>query len=219
MRKSLVFVFVLLMGVQVVSAFAISTLYSENYPLRVKPGEVKETFFLLRNVVPGDSDSIVRSKLIGGAEIATLVDGSTSYDLPYGSDAEVFVRVQVPKDAKPGTRYNVQALFSPIPREYAAEGAVQLNVNLGASFPVLVVGETTKISSGKTASLTIEEDQGEIVETLAPFTRSYRGIWAGLIFFVIVGIIVIVYLITLVIQGKLGGINQKKVNDVNANVV
>jgi hypothetical protein len=202
MKKSMVFIVLVMLSLNFVSAFAISTLYSDNYPLRMKPGEVKETFFLLRNVVEGDSDAVVIGSLNRGVEVATLVEGQRSYDLPFGDEAEVFVRLEVPKDAVPGTIYDIGAVFSPIPRDLAA-GNVQLVLNLGAAFPVIIVGENEGAGSGDSSTLTIDRD-GEVVETFAPFIgRSHTSIWVLSMFTLFVAImIVIVLIVWVVVRGR-----------------
>lgn len=225
MEKSMVFIAIFVISINFVSAFAVSSLYSDYYPLRLRPGEVKETFFLIRNTAEGDSDTYVKTEIIKGAEIATLIDGPRSYDLPFGSEAEVHVRIEVPKDAKAGDEFKVGAMFRPVPRS-TGQGNIEFIVNLGKSFPVLIVddsGEAVKRESDKKekdiSSITIEEDEGDIVETLAPFTRSFKGVWLGMIFFVIVGIIIVGILIILVLRRKSSGnqeVVQQEIVDENA---
>src|SRR5688572_6180955 len=94
LSRFLLIIFILLVSFSLSSAFSIATLYSENYPLRMKQGEVKETFFLLRNVVDGDSDTTIRTELISGKEIANLIEGK-DYDVPFGSEIEVPVRIEI----------------------------------------------------------------------------------------------------------------------------
>ena len=109
----IVICFLLLFFVDFVSAFAVSTLYSDNYPLEMLPGESKETFFLLSNVVEGDSDVVIKSDLVGGNEIAQLIDLSTVYNIPNGRELEVPVRLHIPSNAEVGHEYKVSAIFRP----------------------------------------------------------------------------------------------------------
>ena len=178
------------------SAFGVATLYSENYPLRMKPGEVKDTFFLLRNVVDGDSDVIINAELIGGNEIAKIIDEVNEYDLPFGNEAEVNIKIEIPKDAVIGTVYRVNAIFKPVSSK-AGIGNVQFVLNIGKSFPVIVTGESLKLTTDKEEgafTFTIEDNQ-DFVDNLAPPVGKGRIFWAGLIFFFIAGIIIVSILV------------------------
>ena len=186
-RAILLLAFVLC--INFVSAFGVATLYSDSYPLRMNPGESKDTFFLLRNVVEGDSDVIVKSELTNGREVAKLIDGTKDYDVSYGSEVEVPVKITVPKDAQAGSQYRVSAIFSPIAQE-GGIGNIQFIVNIGKSFPVLVVEEE---KAGKTVTLTVESE--ELVDSLAPISRTNKGILLGIIFFLIMGIVIVVVII------------------------
>ena len=186
-----------LLFINFASAFGVATLYSENYPLRLKPGEVKDTFFLLRNVLEGDSDIVVKSELSLGKEITVLVDGPKTYDLPFGEEVEVPVRILVPKDIQPGTRYKVGATFRPLPKEIAG-GNIEFIVNIGKSFPVLVVDEKMEKAKGKGTSLTLESEQDELVEKSAPSTGKktvFVVIISGLLFGIVLMGLVIVLLV------------------------
>ncbi|MDO8508507.1 MAG: hypothetical protein Q7S27_02365 [Nanoarchaeota archaeon] len=178
-------------------AFGVATLYSENYPLRMKPGEVKETFFLLRNVLEGDSDILVKSELTLGDEVASLLEGIKTYDLPYGEEVEVPIRIEVPNDAKPGTRFKIGATFRPVPKENAG-GNIEFIVNIGKSFPVLIIDEETEKAKGKGTSLTLESEQDELVEKSAPSTGKntfFVVVISGFMFGIILMALVIVLLV------------------------
>lgn len=200
MKKRVIFygIFILILFfVGFADAFGVATLYSENYPLRLKPGEAKDTFFLLRNVLEGDSDIVVKSELSLGEEITVLIDGPKIYDLPFGEEVEVPVRILVPKDVRPGTRYKVGATFRPLPKEIAG-GNIEFIVNIGKSFPVLVVDEAMEKAKGKGTSLTLESEQDELVEKSAPSTGKktvFVVIISGLLFGIILMGLVIVLLV------------------------
>ena len=191
--KGLIIFLIFLFAINFASAFGVATLYSDNYPLRMRPGETKETFFLLRNVVEGDSDVIIKSELTSGADVAKLIDGAKTYEVPFGSELEVPIRVEVPEGAEIGSQYRIGAIFRPTPTKIA-EGNIQFIVNIGKSFPVLVVSEPVKVNEGgETLSLTIESD--ELLDTFAPFLKGSTGIFLTIIFFFIAGIIIVIVLI------------------------
>jgi|SRR3989344_2327895 len=177
-----------------VSAFSVATLYGDNYPLRMNAGESKETFFLLRNVVEGDSDVNINVGLIKGSEIATFIDETRMYSVAYGEEVEVPIRIAVPLNAKAGTIYTIGAVFKPASKE-GGQGNVQFLINIGKSFPVVVLGDRGEEQlSSKSSTLTIEDDQG-LVETFAPFAKSSSTIWLILVMFLMMGIITITVLV------------------------
>lgn len=193
--------FVIVISIGNCSAFSVSTLYSDNYPLVMNPGETKDTFFLLGNIVPGDDDVVVQSELTGGLDIAEITGGAKIYDVPFGSNVEVPVRVEIPKDAEIGTRYKVSAIFRPTPDD-SNSGNIQFLVNIGKSFPV-VVGEgrddlIEQGAGGRIIKLTIEDENEELISGSTPESIG-RTVWWVIILVLVFGFIItgvlIVYLI------------------------
>jgi len=206
MKKSLflgcLFFCIIFIGASYVSAFSVATLYGDNYPLRMKAGETKETFFLLRNIVEGDSDVTIDVELLKGKEIASFIDEQRSYEVSYGNEIEVPIKIVIPENAKAGTIYTIGAVFKPASKE-GGQGNVQFLINIGKSFPVVVLGDRGEEQlSSKSSTLTIEDDQG-LVETFAPFAKSSSTIWLILVMFLMMGIITItVLVIYLIFKGK-----------------
>ena len=186
-----------LINISFVSAFSIATLYGENYPLRMKAGEMKETFFLLRNVAEGDGNVNVNVELTKGVEVASLIDGAKSYKVLFGEEIEIPVRIKVPEDSIAGKTYYVGAMFKPSPSE-AEGGNIQFLINIGKSFPIIVIGEPKE--SSKSSSLTLEEDRG-LTESFAPSFKEGSNIWSVLIVVLLVGVFaIIILLVYLVIK-------------------
>ena len=157
-KGDVVFIFIILsilLNISYVGAFSIATLYGDSYPLKMKAGETKETFFLLRNVAEGDSDVVVKVELNKNSEVVSLIDGSKIYELPFGTEVEVPLKITIPGDAESGKTYNVGAMFRPAPGK-AEGGNIQFLVNIGKSFPVVIEG---KSGEGEASSLTLEEDK------------------------------------------------------------
>jgi len=161
------------------SAFAASTVYSDNYPLTLNPGEVGETYFLLGNILPSDSqDLVIEAELVSGEEIATLIDSDLSYEVPYGEEVSVPIRIEIPLDMDPG-EYSVSVKF----KSFSAgevEGNVQFGVSIVKGLPIIVTGEEGAIEESPV------EDSGGLVVWVIFI------VLAGLIFGVVV---VLVYLI------------------------
>ena len=195
MKKRVIFysaIILTLFFINFVSAFSVATLYGDNYPLKLRPGETKDTFFLVRNVVEGDSDVNVKVELTKGEEVASLVEGAKSYSVAYGDEIEIPVRIDVPLGVEPGTKYYVGALFKPIPGK-ARGGNIQFLVNIGKSFPVIVAGEGRP--EFLTSSSLIVEDEDSLIESFAPMVKGSKGVWVVIVFFLMVGILVIGILI------------------------
>ena len=192
-----IFVFYL---VSFASAFSVATVYSENYPLRIRAGDSRETFFLLSNVISGDSDVIIRPELVQGFEITSLIEGAKNYNVPFGEEVEVPVKIEIPGDAEAGAIYKVGAMFRPSP-SLAGTGNVQFLVNIGKSFPVIVVENPDEIekqiNQERGFQLTIEERPEEVVGEFAPPqpVKGRIGIWLGIISVLAIGIMIAVVLI------------------------
>ena len=175
-KGDVVFIFIILsilLNISYVGAFSIATLYGDSYPLKMKAGETKETFFLLRNVAEGDSDVVVKVELNKNSEVVSLIDGSKIYELPFGTEVEVPLKITIPGDAESGKTYNVGAMFRPAPGK-AEGGNIQFLVNIGKSFPVVIEG---KSGEGEASSLTLEEDK-DITESFAPSFKKGTNIWS-----------------------------------------
>ena len=193
-------------------AFSVATLYSEGYPLRMKPGETKDTFFLLRNVIEGDSDINIKSELIKGQDIAVLIDGPKTYNVPFGSEIEVPVRIKMPDNAEVGNQYRVGAIFRPSAGKLAEGGNIEFIVNIGKSFPIVIVKEEEE--PREKITLTIE-DEGGLVEKLAPFVKGKKGIWLGLIFVLFIGIIIVGIIIIFILRSRNAVIRDLSSNQSN----
>jgi len=189
-------IILILFFIDFASAFSVATLYGENYPLRMKQGEIKETFFLLRNVVGGDSDTIIRPELIKGQEIANLIESSKDYDVPFGSEVEVPVRIEVPKDISVGTRYRIVAMFRPIAQKEAG-GNIQFIVNIGKSFPVVIVEDKKPEEKDKSFTLTLEGEPEELIDKSAPSSAGKKTVFVVIISGLLFGIILMGLVIVL----------------------
>ena len=180
-----------------VSAFSIATLYGENYPMMMKPGETKETFFLIRNVVEGDSDVEVSIELAKGVEVAKLIDTQNKYEIASGAEVEVPVRITIPQNAEVGKIYYIGAIFKPSSGKTEV-GNIQFLVNIGKTFPVVVTGEKKESSAGKDYSLTVEEEG--ITESFAPFIKRNLGFFWIIVVIISVGIIILVFMIVFILK-------------------
>ena len=120
-----------------VSAFGASADYWDEKPLQLEAGTSQVVNVRLQNLV-GDKDVTLRASVEKGEGIATLMDGSLDYLVPYGDDSvEVSILVEVPEDAKSGEIYDVLVSF----RQIASpdDSFLQLAGAVKKTFPVEVV--------------------------------------------------------------------------------
>ncbi len=145
------------------NAVAVSGAYSNNKPLEMSPGEIKEFNLILQNLV-GDTDVKFKAEIVEG-EFVKLVDKNTDYLVPLGSnDVAVGILVEIPKDTNIGTESQVRVAFKPMPIEEKDEGMVQVSLGLNWYFkikveekiveePVEISGTDKEISSEKPRKL------------------------------------------------------------------
>ena len=127
----------LILSINFVSAFAISTPNWDTSPLNLYPGEKRIVPISLQNMAPADKDDLVVEIQIS-SEIANIVTGQTVYDLPYGSEIKVPIEVTMPKDANLGDTYDVMVNAKSSTKAEISRG-VGMNVALVVKFPVIAV--------------------------------------------------------------------------------
>lgn len=195
------FILMILLHSNFVSAFGVTTIYSENYPLRMKPGETKETFFLLMNSAEGDSDVLINSELVRGIEIAEFIEQGKTYDLASGEEVEVPIIVKIPADISIGTRFKVSATFSPKPKGIGDSGNIQFIVNIGKSFPIEIVGDTENKDKDKEVfGLTFGGEQEELVEKSAPIVKDKKSFFIWIVSTLLVSIVIMGIIILMLVR-------------------
>lgn len=137
--KKIFFSFVLTISILLllssVYAFGVTTWYWEGNPLKLEPGETKEIYLELQNMV-GDNDVNAEVKLIKGSEVAQIIDSSNIYSVPAKTkDTKVNVRVSVPETDQIGKTYTLG--FS-IQTVNPAGGGVGLSTGFEKEFDVEV---------------------------------------------------------------------------------
>ena len=133
------FLIALLLLSPLASAFGVTAPYWDIKPLLMSPGESIDFALILQNM-DGTEDVVLKAELVGGAEIATLVDEELEYLVPLGrKDINVNLRAEIPEDAPPGKEYTIRVLFKEI--STAEEGMVQMVGGIGKNIPVIVKSE------------------------------------------------------------------------------
>lgn len=150
---SIVFLFMLLSLCSVVSAVGVTTHYWDEKPLQLYPGQVAETDVVLQNMVPGSEDVTLFAEITEGSDIATLIDSSNEYLVPFGrKDIKVGILISVPANYQLGDVREVVISF----KESAGEGEemVQMATSVAATIPVLIVTENQALGIEETSSNT-----------------------------------------------------------------
>jgi len=136
-RKDLRFFLVVSVFLSLVFGSLVSGFGVVSPSLEMYPGQVKDTHFILQNVIEGEGDLTIQVSLTEGSEIVTLSDSDLMYDVPFGSEVKVNIRVEIPESAPVGSEYRVEGLFRPV---VSSEGDdVQIVTNIGVGFDVTVV--------------------------------------------------------------------------------
>ncbi len=140
-------IFLLVMLSLNVNAFGISSPYWDDNPLYVQPGETKEFSMSLQNMAGGE-DIIMTAELNSGKEIATLTGQSTTYNVPLGSsNVPVYLKIIIPKDAKPKQEWQVGISFKTASKN---TGPVTIGGAVDKGFKVIISEPKTTSESVNT---------------------------------------------------------------------
>jgi len=131
--------------VPLVTAFGIAVSYWDpDNPLRLEPGDSANISFRLQNAIAGDGDITLIAEIVEGAEIATILDESTEYFVPAGSEGvRTNIRVSIPVDTPLGTKYKLAIGYTQVAED---EGQmVQVAAKIVQNIPVVVGEETVTV--------------------------------------------------------------------------
>jgi hypothetical protein len=124
-------------------AFAVSTPYWKDYPLKISPGQTEDFQLTLQNVA-GAEDMTVKGQIMEGSEIAQITDSSDIYSVPIGERAQVNIRVNIPSSVEIGTNYTIKISFGSVAAGTA--GAFSMGSGIDQNVPVTIVGKTSSIT-------------------------------------------------------------------------
>ncbi len=139
----------LLVMTSFVSAFGVVNSYWNDNPLKIAPGESKIVIMGLQNMV-GSEDMIFKAEILDdGGGIASFVDRDLEYPVPFGTEVEVPILVEIPEDTEIGGRKKIVVSFTQIS---AVEGGlISLTGGVVSNFPVdVVVEEESELYSPET---------------------------------------------------------------------
>jgi len=108
-------VVLLILGISFVSAFSVSAPYMENkiLYLTLDSGET-DLQFVLQNGGGSTEDISIRTTILKGSEIISIVDEEQTYLVHPGDKVPVNLKITLPEDAKAGDSYAVALSFATV---------------------------------------------------------------------------------------------------------
>src|SRR3989344_5346971 len=138
-------VMVLLM-VQLVSAFGVTTPFHDKNLLITSPGKVEEVTLMLQNT-DEKNDVSLKAQIIEGEDIAEITDESTEYVVPMGAkNVMVNLLIRVPDTMGPGDMREVKIRFNQIGINQEGK-MVQLSTGITAVTPLVIASPPAQPSS------------------------------------------------------------------------
>jgi len=102
-------IFIILISLNFVSAFAVSSTYMKDKQLYIMPGGTSEVRFLLQNGDGNDVNVMANIQSVSG--VAQIIDKREVYLIPAGTDQAIYVNIIVPSNASIGEKYPVSVSF------------------------------------------------------------------------------------------------------------
>ncbi len=153
MIKAMISIFVILFLVGNVSAFAVSSAYYKNNPLRLKQGETFDFFIVLQGS-EGQEDTL-KANVLSGSEVLQITDTNDIYSVPGGEKKSVNLRAIIPQNAKAGSFIPISIELTTVQR--SSSGEFGFGSAIEQNFNILVTREdgTTDLISKGTVKLLI----------------------------------------------------------------
>ncbi|MFA4952885.1 MAG: hypothetical protein WC584_01540 [Candidatus Pacearchaeota archaeon] len=118
-----------------VFAFAVSSAYWQDNPLKIMPGETKEIKIVLQNMA-GTENITLKGKISEGDDIAKIIDSNDIYEIPLGTKKEINIKVTIPEDYKVGENYTIKASFTTVTM---GGGSFGFGSSIDKTIPILIV--------------------------------------------------------------------------------
>jgi len=130
---SLIFV---VLSINFVFAFGVSSTYYDANPLNMRPGESRIIDLRLQNT-DSDDDLIVESSIIEGSDVASLVEPGKKYEVLAGQKGiKVYFQIDIPEDAEIGDTYSFQASFTS--SAATGGGPMTFGIDINKRVPIIV---------------------------------------------------------------------------------
>lgn len=143
MGKEVLIGIIILICISNISAFAISSDYWRDNPLKMYPSESTKFSLTLQNL-GSSSDLRLKAVITTGSAVLRSTDSSNVYIIPAGERGLANFVATLPSDAKPGQVYNVKIDFSEV--KDSQSGEFGFGTAIGQSFDIVALSseEPTK---------------------------------------------------------------------------
>ncbi len=135
-----------------ISATGVTSLYwnGENArPLYLQPGESKDIYFELQNMV-GTSDVSFKVQVINGSEFVKLLDSKDIYEVPTQTEnIKVNIKVTMPQTAKVGEKHIIGLAFTAV---NPSAGGFSLGSAFDKYFDIIVPVDNNSITEEEDSS-------------------------------------------------------------------
>jgi len=137
--KTALSILILILVSNSVFAFAVSSTYWEEKPIRMYPGETKEIKLTLQNM-PGPNDLSALGEIFIGGDIAELTKKDKIYFVPFEGKTDVFIKISIPKEASIEDNYELGLTFTTISTEQA--NTLGFGQSIEKKIPIVIIEET-----------------------------------------------------------------------------
>lgn len=119
-------------------AFAISSEYWEENPIKMTPGEIKQIQLTLQNMA-GTEDLEAQGMITSGKEIAKII-GQENYQVPLGEKTTVTIEINIPKNVD----YNTNRIIISFKTKSAGAGDFGLGSSIEREIPIIIMEKESK---------------------------------------------------------------------------
>jgi hypothetical protein len=126
----------LLLLTNFVQAFAVSSLYWDENPLKLYPKESKDFALTLQNIV-GTQDLDARIIIVTGSEIIKIKKPQEIYTIPAKTNKAIGFTATAPKDAKPGDIYPIRIEAETVDKPES--GKFGIGIGVAQKFDIIII--------------------------------------------------------------------------------
>ena len=178
--KSIFLVIVVVLLSSSVFAFGVRSMYIENNPLTISPGETKDIKFILES----DEEVKVLVQIEEGADIARLIDGE-EYVIPADGIKDVNLRVVAPENS---IENDYEIIISIMPIEDSG-GMVGIKIGRKKTIPIKILGNITEPNLIENKTQDTSSDKEDIHLILNKYSSRESLITATIILLTIIAFI------------------------------
>ncbi len=134
MKKTALLIIVLLF-ISNVSAFAVSSAYYKDNPLKLQPGKTFDFMIVLQNP-SGPGNVMLKANILSGSEVLQVTDSDNLYTVPEMGKEKINLKAVIPENAKIGQVYPVNIELITV--EESNNGEFGFGSAIGQNFDIIV---------------------------------------------------------------------------------